>query len=65
MSLIAATISVQCGNDVEVSITLSPQRWAAIKAGKPHWIRGKGYYYEGEFFWDYWDFNGGLRAGVQ
>ncbi len=23
-------------------------------------IRGSDYYYEGEFFWDYWDFFGGL-----
>ncbi len=27
-------------------------------------IRGKGYYYEGSFFWDYWYFGGGLDGDL-
>lgn len=49
-----AAISVSWGDDVEVSIRLTPQHWAGIKAGKTLRIRGKGYRYESEFFWDYW-----------
>jgi hypothetical protein len=59
-----ATISVSWGNDVEVSIRLTPRNWTRIKAGKTLQIRGKGYEYEGEFFWDYWDFSGGLDGSL-
>jgi hypothetical protein len=59
-NLQTATISVRWGNDVEVSITLPPRKWADVKDGKPLSISGKGYYYEGEFFRDYWNFGGGL-----
>jgi hypothetical protein len=59
-----ATISVSWGNDVEVSIRLTPQNWARIKAGKRLHIRGKGYQYEGQFFWDYWSFGGGLDGSL-
>jgi hypothetical protein len=34
--------------------------WAIVKSGKALRLRGKGYRYEGEFFWDYWSFGGGL-----
>jgi hypothetical protein len=53
-----ATISVSWGYDVRVSVTLTPANWAKVQAGKEHGIRGEGYYYEGEFFRDYWVFNG-------
>ena len=33
-----------------------PTKWLSNNLG----IRGKGYYYEGEYFWDGWDFEGGL-----
>jgi hypothetical protein len=33
-----------------------------VKGGKPLRIRGKGYWYDGEFFWDYWDFAGGYEG---
>ena len=56
MTNVGATISVSWGNDVAVSIRLTPKNWAKIKAGKPLSIRGKGYRYEAEFFWDYWNF---------
>jgi len=29
-----------------------------VKAGKPLTIRGKGYSYDDDWFWDYWRFNG-------
>jgi hypothetical protein len=59
-----AAISVSCGNDVEVSIRLTPRNWARIKAGKTFHIRGKGYQYEGEFFWDYWSRGAGLDGSL-
>jgi hypothetical protein len=64
MKTLGATVSVRWGNDVGVSIRLTPKNWARIKAGKPLSIRGKGYYYEGEFFWDYWHFGGGLDGSL-
>jgi hypothetical protein len=39
--------------------------WAALKGGESHSIRGKGYYSEGDFFWDYWDFGGGLNGTLR
>jgi hypothetical protein len=36
-----------------------------ISKGKKVTIRGKGYYYEGEFFWDYWDFSGGIDGELE
>lgn len=58
-SKLAATVTVEWGYECP-SITLTPRNWAAIKAGHAHYQRGAGYYYEGEFFWDYWRFAGGL-----
>jgi len=51
-----ATITVEWGYDLH-SITLTERNWRRVKAGKPLSIRGKGYHYEGEFFWDYWQFS--------
>jgi hypothetical protein len=56
---IAATVSVEWGYEVH-SITVSPSDWDLIKAGKEICIDGKGYWYEGEFFSDYWHFGGGM-----
>jgi hypothetical protein len=64
MKTLGTTVSVRWGNDVSVSIRLTPRNWAKIKVGKPLNIRGKGSYYEGEFFWDYWDFGGGLDGSL-
>jgi len=61
---VGATVSVSWGNDVSISIRLTPKSWARIKAGKPLSIRGKGYHYEGEFFRDYWNFGGGLDGSL-
>jgi hypothetical protein len=55
----AATVSVEWGYD-EHSITLTPEDWAKVKEGKKLTIRGDGYNYERNCFWDYWDFKGGL-----
>jgi hypothetical protein len=57
----AANITVTWADDcVVVSLPLIPRNWNRVKSGKPLSIRGKGYYYEAEFFWDYWHFSGGL-----
>jgi hypothetical protein len=56
-----ATITVTWGYEPH-SITLSPRDWAKVKAGEELDIDGKGYHYEGEFFWDYWHFGGGLQG---
>lgn len=57
-SKLTATIKVEWGYESH-SLTLTPRNWAAIKAGRAHSQRGAGYWYEGEFFWDYWKFLGG------
>lgn len=56
-------IFVEWGYDGH-SITLSPRNWARVVSGKELSIRGKGYHYEGEFFWDYWHFTGGLEGDL-
>ena len=43
---------------------MTPRNWAQIKAGKSLYIGGKCYQYEGEFFWDYWSFGGGLDGSL-
>jgi len=58
-SRLGATISVYWPDDWH-SIVLTPRNWAKVKAGAALWIRGRGYRYEGEFFWDKWQFGGGL-----
>jgi len=63
MKNLGAIITVSWGNDVAVSVHLTPRNWARVKAGKTLQIRGKGYYCEGEFFRDYWHFEGG-RGGA-
>jgi hypothetical protein len=65
MEKIGATISVSWGDCVEVSITLSPKEWAAVKAGNPFSTCGDGYEYEGESFQDYWNLGGGLEGSLE
>lgn len=60
---LAATITVNWGYENH-SLTLTPRNWAKIKAGRAHFQRGKGYHYEGEFFWDNWRFTGGLNGAL-
>ena len=58
------TITVEWGYELH-SITLSGRNWSLVKTGRPLSMRGKGYYYEGEFFWDYWSFAGGLEGELR
>lgn len=59
----AAKITVEWGYESH-ALVLTPRNWARIVAGKPLAIRGKGYRYEGEFFWDYWEFDGGRDGAL-
>jgi len=42
-------LSISWGYDVTVDLLVSERNWSKICNGKPVTIRGKGYYYEGEF----------------
>jgi hypothetical protein len=53
------TVTVEWGYELH-SINLTARNWSKVKSGKPLRIRGRGYHDEGEFFWDYWTFGGGL-----
>jgi hypothetical protein len=52
--------TVRWGYDVTVDLLVSKRNWLKIIRGDRLTIRGRGYYYEGDFFWDYWDFSGGI-----
>ena len=58
-----ATIAVEWG-DERHEITLTSRNWQKVESGRSLRIRGKGYKYEGEFFWDYWTFAGGMKGGL-
>src|SRR3954469_19597664 len=49
-------VPVAC--DAELSV--SKRNWLKITRGHNVTIRGRGYYYEGDFLWDYWHFSGAL-----
>jgi hypothetical protein len=59
-----AKITVEWGYGLH-SITLTPKNWARVKSGRQLSIRGKGYRYEGHFFWDRWSFGGGLGGSLE
>jgi hypothetical protein len=61
----AVRLSVSWGYDVIVELRVSRRNWSKIAGGKPVTIRGNGYYYEGEFFRDYWDFSGGIDGELR
>jgi len=61
--MLAATITVEWGDELH-SIFLTPRNWAKVKSGTAHRQRGKGYYCGTEFFWDYWEFSGGLDGDL-
>jgi hypothetical protein len=61
---VGATITVEWGYDLH-SITLAPNNWTRVKSGESLSIRGKGYWYDGEFFWDRWSFGGGLGGSLE
>jgi hypothetical protein len=46
----AVRLSVSWGYDVTVDLHISGRNWTKIVKGKKVTIRGKGYYYEGDFF---------------
>ena len=54
-----------CYDIVEVELSVSKRNWTKIVKGQEVTIRGKGYYYEGDYFWDYWDFSGGLDGELR
>lgn len=60
----AALFSVSWGCDVSVELAVTSRIWAKIVRGETMTIRGRGYRYEGDFFWDYWDFEGGLDGSL-
>jgi hypothetical protein len=45
---------------IVLELTLSDRNWSKLKRGESLSVRGKGYRYEGEFYWDRWDFTGGV-----
>ena len=59
MLVAGATVTVEWGCELH-SITLTSKNSANVRSGKSLRLRGRGYHYEGEFFWDYWIFAGGL-----
>jgi hypothetical protein len=58
-------LSVSWGYDVCVELRISKRNWSKISRGERVTIRGNGYYYEGEFFWDYWNFSGGIDGELR
>jgi hypothetical protein len=51
---------VNWGHDIKVGLAISKRNWSTIIRGNSLTVRGKGYRYEGQFFWDYWDFSHGI-----
>jgi hypothetical protein len=51
-----ATITVREGSRTH-SVNLTADDWKAVIAGRPLCVKADEYVYEGESFWDYWDFN--------
>jgi hypothetical protein len=60
-----AVLRVYWGYDVDVELVVSKLNWSKILRGKEVRLRGKGYYYEGEFFRDYWYFFGGFDGELR
>jgi hypothetical protein len=58
-------LRVSRGYDVEVVLRLTPRNWSRVRRGLPLRIRGRGYRYEAEFYWDYWIFSGAPDYAVR
>lgn len=58
-------LEVQWGHNVEVRLRLTPRNWSRLRRGLPFRIRGRGYRYDGDFFWDYWLFEGSPENRVR
>jgi hypothetical protein len=52
----SVTLSVEWGYEIH-RLTIGPRNWKKIQDGKAWGTAGKTYYYEGERFSCYWDFN--------
>jgi hypothetical protein len=61
---IGATIVVEQGYKAH-SIRLTPEDFAAVSAGQAICVRGNEYVYEGETFYDYWNFNATSAGSLQ
>ncbi|ESQ73722.1 hypothetical protein [Asticcacaulis sp. AC402] len=48
--------------DVSVELHVAKLNYGRLQRGEKVSIRGKGYTYEGDFFWDYWNFEAGLQG---
>jgi hypothetical protein len=58
----SVTLSVEWGYDIH-SVSIGPRNWKKIQAGKEWGTSGKTYYYDGERFSCYWDFNARGKPG--
>jgi hypothetical protein len=58
-------LRVLWGNEVDVGLLLSLRNWSRVQRGLPLRIRGRGFRYDGEFFWDYWTFSGAPEHEVR
>ena len=47
------------------SVSLTKEEWEEILSGQEFSKEGKGYHYEGEKFYDYWWFKGGIDGEVK
>lgn len=59
-----ATITVEWGNELH-TLNLTARNWKRVRNGHALSIRGKGYYADGVFFWDYWHFNDALSGDLR
>ena len=59
----SAEVTVEWDNEAH-TLSISARNWAKIKRGRPVRLRGKGYRYEGKFFWDYWSFNTKAKSSL-
>lgn len=58
-----AIITVEWGYEIH-QLVLTPKNWTRVKSGHALTIRGKGYYYDAQFYWDHWNFGGGLDGAL-
>ena len=61
----AAHLIASWGYEIDVELYVPEDDWTRILNGEKITIRGDGYAYEGQFYWDYWDFSGGLNGELR
>jgi hypothetical protein len=64
-SVVRLSVSWGSGDEVGVDLLVSKRNWSKIIRGGTITIRGSGYRYDGEFYWDYWDFSGGIDGELR